>query len=142
MTNQQKKQWLQQYRLSGKEIDRLELETEQWTSLAERTTASICSTPISGGGGDRLQQCVDHLDEVRHQQADAIERWLQLRKDILTAIDTVPDERLRLLLHYRYIDGHTFEQIAVETNYSFRQVLRLHGDALSEMRPKMSLNVT
>lgn len=54
------------------------------------------------------------------------------------AIDALPDGRQRLLLRLRYIDGRTWEQIAVRMGYSFRQILRMHGTALENM----SLNVT
>lgn len=37
------------------------------------------------------------------------------------------------ILQLRYIDGCTWEQIAVNINYSFRHTVRLHGIALKRM---------
>ena len=44
------------------------------------------------------------------------------------------DKRLRTLLELRYINCMTFEQIAVAMSYSYKQVCRLHGKALLEIR--------
>jgi len=37
-------------------------------------------------------------------------------------------------LQYRYLDGKTFEWIAAEMNYSWRQIHRLHSQALTNLR--------
>lgn len=44
------------------------------------------------------------------------------------------DYTARALLRYRYIEGMTWEQVAVKMNYSWRQVHRLHGDALQQLK--------
>ena len=72
----------------------------------------------------RLQKCLAQ---------QVIER-IRLSEQIEDAIASVEDERLRLLLRYRYIEGWTWEHIAVELNYSWRQVVRIHGQALSEVK--------
>lgn len=43
-----------------------------------------------------------------------------------------PRERHLIRLHY--IDGRTWEQVAVEMGYSWRQVHRIHGDALKKLK--------
>ena len=44
------------------------------------------------------------------------------------------DPTMRLLLRYRYIDGLKWEEVCVRLNYSWRQVHRLHSDALKQLR--------
>ena len=39
------------------------------------------------------------------------------------------------MLRYRYIQGLDWDYIAVELNYSRRQVIRIHGEALEHLRP-------
>lgn len=45
------------------------------------------------------------------------------------------------ILHKRYIERKSFEKIAVECNYSYRQTRRLHKRALFEFATKMASNV-
>lgn len=40
------------------------------------------------------------------------------------------------ILRKRYIDGKTFEEIAVTLHYTYRHVTRLHGSALQEFSAK------
>ena len=40
------------------------------------------------------------------------------------ALSTVRDPRQQTILRLHYISGKTFEQIAVELHYSYRQILR------------------
>ena len=56
------------------------------------------------------------------------------RREIGAAIDTVPDARLQELLRLRYIEGMTWERVAVQIDYSYMQVCRLHGKALSQLK--------
>ena len=53
-----------------------------------------------------------------------------VRQEIRSALDQLEDENLKLLMEYRYIDGMTWEQVAVEMHYSYMQICRLHGKAL------------
>ena len=50
---------------------------------------------------------------------------------ITDEIEKLPNETEKTLLMLRYINGKTFEQVAVEMGYSWRHTLRLHGQALA-----------
>jgi RNA polymerase sigma factor (sigma-70 family) len=63
-----------------------------------------------------------------------IDRLVAIRDGIKTIIEEVEDDRERLLLQYRYLDGRTFEEIAVQMNYSWRQIHRLHSRALTNLK--------
>ncbi|MBC8546103.1 hypothetical protein H8711_04030 [Clostridiaceae bacterium NSJ-31] len=134
MTNQEKKQYLLQYRNNESEISRTIEELTRWESRARRVTSGW--SDLSSGTsnqGDRIQMCVEKIIEMQNKLAEQIDRGVALREDIEKAIGAVADDRLRLLLRYRYIDGYTWERIAVEMHYSWRQVVRMHGKALEEM---------
>ena len=55
---------------------------------------------------------------------------IDLKKDIDLSIESVNDLDEKLLLRYRYVNGHTWERIAVDMNISIRTVHRLHRRAL------------
>ena len=137
MTNQEKKEILQQYRLAEMEEQRLEHEIERWRSRAERMTAGYSKAPAGGADGRSMEHTLERLGELAVELTQQRDKLIWLRREIGAAIDTVPDARLRELLRLRYIEGHSFEQMAVRMGYSYKQICRLHGTALE----KMSLNV-
>ena len=53
--------------------------------------------------------------------------------EILDTLSNIGDSTLYKILTYRYIDGKRFELIAVEIGYTFRHVIRLHGQALKKV---------
>lgn len=52
---------------------------------------------------------------------------------IENAIEKVDDDRMRILMRSRYIQGKTWEQICVQLNYSWRQIHYLHSKALKKI---------
>ena len=48
-------------------------------------------------------------------------------------IEKLDDDVLKVILYKRYFRGCTFEQIAVEINYSWRWPCKLHGRALQKL---------
>lgn len=145
MTNLEKKEELEKYRLAGLEITRLENEILRWRSVAERMTASSGGAPGGGGDGRSLEHAVARIDIlVARLEADRTE-LVELRLRLRDVLRTVPDYRLRLLLRFRYIDGVPLEKVAEKLNVGYRQVVRMHSEALTalclEEIFEMSLNV-
>lgn len=135
MTNQEKKAYLLRYRDNEREIRRLQEEILRWESQSRKTTVSFGGAGVTGGNGeDRLQVAVEKIVRLQKCLAQQVIERIRLSEQIEDAIASVEDERLRLLLRYRYIEGWTWEHIAVELNYSWRQVVRIHGQALSEVK--------
>ena len=66
-------------------------------------------------------------------QADYFKEDKAVLEEIMRLIKRVPDERLQNLLILRYVDGLTWEAVAMQMNYEVRQVHRLHGDALEQV---------
>ena len=60
------------------------------------------------------------------------DRWT-LRMHIIEDISKVPDPVHRRILSLHYLEGRSWEWIAVEIGYSYRHTTRLHGEALQAM---------
>lgn len=134
MTNQEKKAYLGRYRDNEREIRRTEEEILRWESLSRKTTTTMGAAGGGSNGEDKLQAAVEKIVRWQNRLTLQLAERVRLQEEIEAAIATVGDERLRLLLRYRYIDGLTFERIAVELNYSWRQICNLHGKALNEVK--------
>lgn len=63
---------------------------------------------------------------------------IAMREEAKAQIEQIADGRYREVLHRRYLQGESWEYIAVGMGYSFRQVTRLHRGALRAIAEKMS----
>ena len=133
MTNKDKKKWLLEYRKLDQDIERDMEELQRLKSRAEKITSSVSDIPKGESQGDRIQLAVDRICELEERLNGKIDAAVKRRKEMEAAITTVEDRTLQLLLRYRYIDGMTWEQIAVKMNYDYRWTLRLHGRALTRL---------
>lgn len=146
MTPQQKKKWLQQYHTLAREIDRTNRrinsalqEIEVLRATAEKSTTIL--TGISSGGGfkgpeDVWVKLIDLSNEVNQlvdKYVDERREAERKHKEIANAIISIDDGALKTLLLMRYVDGETFEQIAVNMGYCIMQIWRLHGKALERL---------
>lgn len=131
--SQEKIRYLRRYRLNELEIVRLKEELQRWRSQAEQVTSSV-EYRGKAAKGTRLQHAVDCLGSTEAMLTAQLTDRVRRRESIEAAISNVEDERLQLLLRYRYIDGLTWERIAVNMNYSYRQVTRMHGRALRQIK--------
>lgn len=134
MTNQEKKAYLQQYQRLNAKINRLTLEEAEWRRKATSVTAAPDDMPHGSGISDKVGSAAAKIADLRAEINQEIDRLVDLRWEIDTVIQTVPDDTLRDLLAYRYIAGLTFEQIAVGMHYSYKQICRLHGKALTAVK--------
>lgn len=130
MTNQDKIAWLRRYREAAAEQDRLMAEIARWRSLAERVSPTLSGMHAGSGGPARMIAAVERMDELEAELAEQIVERVATRREIGQAIDRLPDERLARLLRLRYIDGMTWEKIAVQMDMTYQWVCQLHGKSL------------
>lgn len=127
------KEYLQQYKLLGSRINAKCEQLERLRELSTKVSAEQGSGAHSGVS-DRVGSIVAKICDTEAEINEMIDKLLGLRAEIEHTIAAVPDETLRQLLELRYINCKTFEQIAVEINYSYMHVCRLHGKALAQIK--------
>lgn len=76
-----------------------------------------------------LDKAVAELVDAERRAAGEVDRLAELEREIEQTISKAA-EPYRTLLYERYINGKTWEQVAVRMNYSFRHTTKLHGTAL------------
>lgn len=123
------KEYLQQYKLLD---NRINAKCEQLARLRELSTkvSSAQGGGAPGGVSDRVGSIVAKICDAEREINAMIDRLIDLKAEIEHTIAAVPDETLRHLLELRYINGKTFEQIAVDMFYTYQWVCVLHGRAL------------
>ena len=134
-TNQDKIKYLKRYRFLDREISRKVEEVLRLRFNLEKVTAAL--TPEPKGGGSIYSKTEAMVAKVVDLEAEInadVDRLFAIRKDIEAAIEAVEDDRERLLLQYRYLDGCTFEWIAGDMGYHWRSVHKIHVRALSKIK--------
>ena len=133
--NQDKIKYLKRYINLDREIDRKLEAVSLLRSKLIRVTEVFTAEPKGGGSiyGKTEEILAKIVDLEKEIDAD-VDRLISIRDNIKAIIEAVDDDRERLLLQYRYLDGWTFEKIAVEMNYSWRQIHRLHSRALTNVK--------
>lgn len=87
-----------------------------------------------------LDAAVANLVDTERKVSAEVAKLCRLETEIACTIDRMP-EPYRTLLYERYINGKTFEQIAVCMGYSWRQTIRLHGRALQYVKDVIECHI-
>lgn len=81
---------------------------------------------------DKMTGKVAKIIEMEEKIDSLIDVYVDKKNMIISQIDSIENEIYYQLLFARYIEKKTFEKIADEMSYSWRQIIRLHGKALQE----------
>ena len=104
---------------------------QQLRALAERRTTVYGREKVNGGGAaDHRMDVVARIVDAERALDAQIDRMIALREEIQATIARVPDERMRVLLELRYLNGRTWEDVADQMNYTTRNIYNLHSAAL------------
>lgn len=124
------KEWLGRARKLRLRLSALEDSKQRAYARAVSNTAGMGERVSGGEPGDKLAAYA----EVSLAADRQIEKLEQVRAEILQVIGQVEDNTLATLLTEYYVNDKTWEEIAAEQHYSWRQVMRLHGHALQIIR--------
>ena len=132
--NEQKIRYLSRYRRLNERINRLLEEQSRWRERALKITPVLSQTPGGGESGSPIERPMDKVLEIEKEVDREIDELQIVRQEIRNTLNQLEDENLKLLMEYRYIDGLTWEQIAVKMHYGFQWVCKLHGRALNRLK--------
>ena len=128
------KEYLSQYRDLN---DSINAKLEQVAEL-RRKAQTVSSGSSDGTHGstpyDRIGEITARIVDLEREINEDIDRSIDLQRGIRAAIATVTEVRLRTLLEYKYLNLLTLDETAVRMDYSYKQVCRLHGQALIQIR--------
>ena len=75
----------------------------------------------------------DSLVELEYKIDELIDRLYATKTEILGVIDKLEDRREFLALKVYYIDMKTWEEVCVEMNYSWKQIMRIRKRAIANV---------
>ena len=124
------KEWLNRGVKLNKEIEQLKEAKQKAKDLACSVVSNLGDERVQNSSGNSAESKMVNYAEYSRLLYKRIDKLLEINKEIAEAISKVDDTTLRSLLTARYINFKTWEQIAVDMNYSYVHVLRLHDKAL------------
>lgn len=117
---------------------RINSKLEQVASLRDLSTkaTSTCSEAAPGGTRNvhRLEDVICKIVMLEDEINAEIDQLVDLKREIREAISAVKNLECQTLLELRYLCFKTWEQIAVQMNYSTKYVFDLHRTALKMIR--------
>lgn len=120
----------QAYRLD----QRINSKLEQVLSLRELTTKATATMSDMPGGGSRnvykMQDIIAKIVDLENEINADIDQLVDLKREMVATIKAVSDPESQTLLELRFLCFKTWEQIAVEMNYSIQHIYRLRDKAL------------
>ena len=81
---------------------------------------------------DKIGTAYCKIEEMEEKLDKLIDEYVDKKNLIISQIDGIENETYYEILFARYIEKKTFEKIADEMTYSWRQTIRIHGRALQE----------
>lgn len=124
-----------------RQLRRLEVCIEQRQEELNRLRELIGCNAIDYGERVQTSTSADSIpnEVIRRAELEAdisrkIERFLQLKHKIINEIQSLDNAVYVSILYKRYVEYKSLEEIAVEMNYSYRQIKRLHGLALLDFK--------
>ena len=124
----------QAYRLD----QRINSKLEQVMSLRDLTTKATATMSDMPGGGSRnvyrMQDIIGKIIDLEDEINQDIDALVDLKREMVATIKAVADPECQTLLELRYLCFKTWEQIAVDMQYSTRNIYKLHDRAIKEIK--------
>lgn len=118
--------------INNKLSELAQFKTMMCSISAVKNSDKVQTTPEHDKIGSGLAKVWDMEQKIDKM----VDEYVDKRDLIIAQIDGIEDEILYEILFSRYIEKKTFEKIACDMDYSYRQTIRLHGKALLEFEKK------
>ena len=124
----------QAYRLD----QRINSKLEQVLSLRGLTTKATATMSDMPGGGSRnvykMQDIIAKIVDLEDDINRDIDALVDLKREMVSVIKAVENPEYQTLLELRYLCFKTWEQIAVDMQYSTRNIYKLHDSAIAAVK--------
>ena len=128
------KEYLSQARFLDDRINSKRQQISSLNELATKCTATISDMPHSpNSGGSTMADAVCKIIDLQEEINKDIDRLVDLKREIMGVIKAVPNVEYQTILEKRYLCFISWEQIAVDMNYSMQHIHRMHSSALKEI---------
>ena len=129
MNNEEKKQYLRRYQAAKRRVGLIQEEIEELRS-SKTSPVGLGDGMPHGSGTSDLSGYAARLDELLRELEAEKEMQMVTYREIWNQVKKIQNATEQEVLNRRYLIGQSWEKIAVEMHYSYRQIIRIHGAAL------------
>lgn len=120
------------YRLDQRINSKLE-QVESLNALATKATSTLSDMPRNPNRAtSKMTDAIDKIIDLQAEINKDIDMLIDLKTEIVALIKKVKNQEYQTLLEKRYLCFETWEQIAVDMDYSIQHIYRLRDRALEE----------
>lgn len=127
------KEFLKQAYRIDKLIQTKENEIEIWQTKRLKITTSFSERVEGTKELDPIVGATIKIIDLQNELNQRIDELVDIKTQIVRLIDGVQGNEYKLLLELRYLSFKSWEKIAVEMNYNWRTVFKVHNRALQEI---------
>ena len=128
------KAYLMRYRALKLKCAALERAIRAAFEDATNTTVALKEICVqTSGGGEMMANAVVNAMDATSMLEDQRRETQRVMREIMDAIESVPDEVQQAVLIEHYINGRTLQQIQTDIHYEKRNTIIIHGRALWEV---------
>ena len=133
MTYSEKKAWLNRYIVAAKREKLLQDELTVVRNLAEGGGKAFDGVPGGTSDGQSLPRAVESIQRVKMELKCQQNVCGVIRREVVAAIGTVPDDQDQAILRWRYLRGMQWGEIAALLPMDERWVRRRARRAVEQM---------
>ena len=116
-------------------------ERKQWEDMAYNITSSVGGERVQSSGGknkvaEAIEKCIDMEEEIDR----LVDKLIEAKKQVISAIEKLPNPTEYRVLHMRYIEGFSLLGIAERCGREYTWVTTVHGRALKNLRDILDKN--
>lgn len=137
MTSKEKKEYLQRFRAAEAQCIDIDRRIKELRAKYTAREIQYDDMPKAHDSEHDLSEYAAELDQLEAEAKEVYAGAVRTQREIYQALRSMKDGTHRRVLELRYVDGYTFEKIAVLMEFSYQWVCELHGRALQEFVPPL-----
>lgn len=133
LETERKKRYLKRYRKNTALLDRLNRKLEDLNQRIYTLRSPSLSGMPRGGEPVTVSDLIADKADLEERIDKLTNKGKNIKREILNQIDDLDDVRYVEILELFFIDCMDFDEIAEETGYNVRHVIRLYSEGISKI---------
>ena len=128
------KEFLKQARHIDQRINSKLEQVQSLRELATKATATLSDMPRSATPNIyRMEDVICKMTDLESEINADIDELIDTKHEVMAVIKKVERPEYQSLLELKYLCMKTWEEVAAELGYVYRQITRMHGHALEQV---------
>jgi len=129
------KEYLSQALWLDKKINSKQEQLETLWAMATKMTTEYIQVKVASGGvsGGHIEKTIAKIIDLRESINKDIDKFVDLKIEILETIKHVKDPIDQIILEMRYINCKSWDEVAENIGYKRSTVFKTHGKILKEV---------